>query len=71
MLAINELLSDVVVCRGLTVGPEPALLRKRILDLISTERPQRVEYDRDIDRLLKQGAYNGREITKRCGGHTE
>ena len=48
-----------------------ALLRNRIVGLISTQRPQRVDYDRDVEHLLKQSAPNGRNIAKRSGNHAE
>ena len=48
-----------------------ALLRNRIVGLAFTQRLQRVEYTRDVDRLLKQSALNGHDIAERCGDHAE
>ena len=48
-----------------------ALLRNRIVGLAFTQRLQRVEYNRDVDRLLKQSALNGHDIAERCGDHAE
>ena len=48
-----------------------ALLRNRIVGLAFTQRLQRVEYNRDVDRLLKQNALNGHDIAERCGDHAE
>jgi hypothetical protein len=38
---------------------------------MSTRCSQRVENDRDVDHLLKQGTLNRRDIAKRSGDHAE
>lgn len=68
---IKNPMAIIRYCSSSSPSARAALLRKRILDLISAQRSQRVENDRDVNHLLKQSTLNGRDITQRSGDHTE
>jgi hypothetical protein len=54
----QELPQQITASRNFNCG----LFRKQAIGFISAKRSQRIENHHDVNRLLQQGALNGREI---------